>query len=213
MLLGEGIFAWNAFNTLYNGMSPYNAYTGRQPQMLPDFDAPDLPEAETTGQYRERRVREMAISAIIQATAVAKVNRALRTETQADGGRLFKIGDLTDYHRPTTTKDDKGGWNGPCPVTALHLERGQLICQNGNRPITVQSPDARLTHYLEVCITTKRGSDNTAMRTILTHVAEVIAPGQARVAFGYEPDHNGNWKLSQGSKEAPKVHHSHLLPH
>ena len=35
-LLGEGIFACNAF-TFYNGMSRYNACTGRQPQMLPDF--------------------------------------------------------------------------------------------------------------------------------------------------------------------------------
>eukprot|EP00959_Pyramimonas_sp_CCMP1952_P111457 2331381-Pyramimonas_sp.AAC.1 len=25
-------------------------------------------------------------------------------------------GDLVDYHRPATTKDDWGGWNGPFPV-------------------------------------------------------------------------------------------------
>ena len=109
-LLAEGLFACSAF-AFYNGLSPSNAYAGRQPQKAPDFNGLGLPEPKTTGQERENTIREIVVGAIAQATAVAKVNRALRAKTRADGGRLFKVGDLADYHRPTTAKDDHGGWN------------------------------------------------------------------------------------------------------
>ena len=70
-LLAEGVFATNAF-TFYNGCSPYQAHTGRQPPMLPDLDTLDFPKGpETSGHERERRVREVSIEAITQATAVA----------------------------------------------------------------------------------------------------------------------------------------------
>ena len=39
-ILGEGIFVSNAF-TFYNGVSPTNAHTGRQPACLPDPENPD----------------------------------------------------------------------------------------------------------------------------------------------------------------------------
>ena len=166
--------------------------------MLPDFDGPDLPEAETTGQHRERGIREIALEAITQATAVAKVNRALKAKTKPDGGKLFKVGDLIDYHRPTTTKDDHGGWNGPCPVTAIHPDRGHLVCQNGSKPIIVMFPDARLTLFVEVFIARELGSDSAAMRTILTYIAEELSPGRF-ATFGYAPNHKGNYELALGS--------------
>eukprot|EP00959_Pyramimonas_sp_CCMP1952_P153247 3205625-Pyramimonas_sp.AAC.1 len=56
--LAEGIFVTSAF-AFYNGVSPYQAHTGRQPSFLPDLDTLDFPEGpETSGHERERRVRE-----------------------------------------------------------------------------------------------------------------------------------------------------------
>eukprot|EP00959_Pyramimonas_sp_CCMP1952_P346318 7253215-Pyramimonas_sp.AAC.1 len=54
-VLAEGIFVTNAF-TLYSGVSPYQAHTGRQPSFLPGLDTLDFPKGpETSGHERERR--------------------------------------------------------------------------------------------------------------------------------------------------------------
>ena len=45
-LVGEANFAGNAF-TFYNGVSPYNAVFGRQPQCLPDLENFDFPKEGT----------------------------------------------------------------------------------------------------------------------------------------------------------------------
>ena len=90
------------------------------------------------GHEREQRIRQVSIEAITQATAVAKTNRALRAKTAPDGARLYAPGDLIDYHRPTATKDDHGGWNGPYPVIRNEPERGQLVVKAGSREVIVQ---------------------------------------------------------------------------
>ena len=66
-----------------------------------------------SGGLREQRIREAGIEAITQSTAVAKINRSSNATATHDDGRLYKAGDLIDYHRPTATKDESGGWNGP----------------------------------------------------------------------------------------------------
>ena len=95
-LLGEGLFVCNAF-TFYNGVSPYNAHTGRQPAFLPDLENADYSsEGDSADGDKENRIRQASIEAITQSTAVAKVNRALKAKTTADGARLYKTGDLID---------------------------------------------------------------------------------------------------------------------
>eukprot|EP00959_Pyramimonas_sp_CCMP1952_P018153 384443-Pyramimonas_sp.AAC.1 len=78
-----------------------------------------------------------------QAAAVAKTNRALRTKTTITGQHYYDEGDLVDHHRPTTTKDDSGGWNGPFLVVKDDPERGHVIIRVGNRDVQVQYGDAR----------------------------------------------------------------------
>eukprot|EP00959_Pyramimonas_sp_CCMP1952_P191658 4007696-Pyramimonas_sp.AAC.1 len=132
-VLAEGIFVTNAF-TFYNGVSPYQAHAGRQPSFLPDLDTLDFPKGpETSGHERERRVREVSLEAITQATAVAKTNRALRAKTAPDGARLCSAGERVDYHRPTATKDDPRGWNGPFPAIRNVPERGRVVVKAGSR--------------------------------------------------------------------------------
>ena len=119
-LLGEATFVTNA-STFYNGVSPYNAYTGRQPPFLPDLENVDFPRGgELTDTQREQRIREVIIESITQTTAVAKTIRALGSKTTADGAREYKVGDLIDYHRTPDSNDESGGWNGPCRVSLLH---------------------------------------------------------------------------------------------
>ena len=194
----------NAF-TFYNGVPPYNAHTGRQPAFLPDLENADYsPEGESTNGDRERRIRQASIDAITRATVVAKVNRALKAKTTADGARLYKPGDLIDYHRTTTTKDEHGGWNGPYPVVRNEPERGQVICRAGAREIAVQYPDARLTLFIDIYFTKQLGMDNTAMHTLLTHISNLQA-GKPAVTFGYAIVKDRP-VLTTASKEAPKVH-------
>eukprot|EP00959_Pyramimonas_sp_CCMP1952_P201573 4215184-Pyramimonas_sp.AAC.1 len=68
-------------------------------------------------------IRKACIEAITQATAVAKTNRALRAKTTTTGQHYYDEGGLVDDHRPATTKDDWGGWNGPLPVVRNDPER------------------------------------------------------------------------------------------
>eukprot|EP00959_Pyramimonas_sp_CCMP1952_P436575 9141978-Pyramimonas_sp.AAC.1 len=83
---------------------------------------PDLPfldheqPTETSDHSREQMIRKVRIESITRATAVAKTNRALRTKTTVSGQHCYDEGGAVDYHRPTTTKDDWGGWDGPFPV-------------------------------------------------------------------------------------------------
>eukprot|EP00959_Pyramimonas_sp_CCMP1952_P332415 6960846-Pyramimonas_sp.AAC.1 len=80
-------------------------------------------------------IRKVRIEAITQATAVAKTNRASRTVTTATDQHYYDEGDLVDCHRPTTTKDDWGGWNGPFPAVRNDPERGQVIIRVGSRDV------------------------------------------------------------------------------
>ena len=112
------------------------------PATLRDLEPLDHDTAQTSGGEREDQIRRASIEAITQATAVAKANRALRAPTSADGSRMYREGDMVDYRRPTTTKDDHGGWNGPYPVVRNKPDRGQLVVRARSREINVQYPDA-----------------------------------------------------------------------
>eukprot|EP00959_Pyramimonas_sp_CCMP1952_P225992 4726087-Pyramimonas_sp.AAC.1 len=96
-LLHEALFAADAF-TFYDEAFPCSALSGRQPAMLPDLPVLDHEQlTETSGHSREQTIRR----------------------------HYYDEGDLVDYHRPTTTNDDWGGWNGPFPVVRNDPERGQ----------------------------------------------------------------------------------------
>ena len=75
-----------------------------------------------------------------------------------------------NYHRPTATKDEHGGWHGPFPVIRNEPERGKVVCSSGNREISVRYPDAHLTLYIEPVFAVTFGLDNDAIDTILTYV-------------------------------------------
>ena len=84
-LLHEAMFVSSAF-TFYNGVAPCNALHGRQPACLPDLPVLDHEQTtETSDHSREKKIRQVSLDAITQATAVAKTNRALRMNTTMIG--------------------------------------------------------------------------------------------------------------------------------
>ena len=208
-LLAEALFVVNAFS-FYNGVSPYNALTGRQPACLPDLENIDFPTGgEKSDHLREQRIREAGIGAITQSTSIAKVKRASTSATTPDGSHLYHPGDLMDYHRPTATKDEHGGWNGPHVVVRNLPERGLVVCNVGNKEVNVRYPDARPTLFLEAVFTMELGMDNDAMDTIINYISRLTA-GKLPETFGYvvKPGERGNvnpGQLTTVSKKAPKV--------
>eukprot|EP00959_Pyramimonas_sp_CCMP1952_P168741 3525324-Pyramimonas_sp.AAC.1 len=134
--------------TFYSEVSPCNALFGRQPAMLPDLPVLDHEgPTDSWDHSREQTMRKVFSEAITQATAVAQTNRALRTETTVTGQHYYDEGDLVVYRRPTTTKDDCGGWSGTSPVVKNDPEKGSSHHSNWQSPCsgTIYG-DARHSH-------------------------------------------------------------------
>ncbi len=207
-LLAEATFVVNCFS-FYNGVSPYNALTGRQPPFLPDFDTPDFPpdasgnKTERADHAREIRIREAARQAIIQSTAVAKVNRSLKGKTTVDGSRLYNPGELVDVHRDQPKKDYHGGWSGPYSVVSNEPDRGRITFQDGANVRTAVYAEVRHTLYIEtlLALEANEGMDNKAMQTVLDYIGNLPA-GKAPELFGYSAP---NGELTTATKRAPKV--------
>ena len=62
---------------------------------------------------------------MIEATSIARVNRALRTRTTASGSGRFSVGDVVKIHRPSDTQD-VSGWAGPATITAVDPAHGKV---------------------------------------------------------------------------------------
>eukprot|EP00959_Pyramimonas_sp_CCMP1952_P247320 5169994-Pyramimonas_sp.AAC.1 len=185
-LLHAASFAANAFAD-YSEVSPCSALFGWQPGVFPDLPVLDHEQpTETSDHSREQVICRACIEDIIQATAVAKTNRALRTKTTITGQCYYDEGDLVAYHRPTTTKDGWGGWNGPFLVARNDPDMGPVILRMGNRDVQFQCGDARHSLYIEALIAREIGSDNTALRAVLTCVASLPA-GRPAMTFGCAP--------------------------
>ena len=140
-LLAEAVFAGNSLVS-YGGATPYNARFGRQPQMLPDLEAP--PDTTAPGTARStHRIREVALQKIIESSALARINRALRSHSTVPGEvHNYQPGDLIEFYRPPNNKD-ASGWLGPARVIQNLPQRGQVQCKHNHGEIWVRYPDAR----------------------------------------------------------------------
>ena len=107
-ILSEAILALNTL-TCVGGTTPYQAVIGRQPGLLPPIDG--NPPQDSVDGRKEQRIRELAIDAMIQASAQAQVYRA-RRHNQRGKHPEYKRGDMVDYFRPPSTKD-VSDWHGP----------------------------------------------------------------------------------------------------
>ena len=90
-----------AKNVLLNthSVSPFMALYGRQPNLLKDFENPTASEV-AGGADPVQRLREIAISTLLEGTAHDRLQRALRSKSRPAGQSLdLKIGDLVDFWR------------------------------------------------------------------------------------------------------------------
>ena len=124
-LLAQALYCGNALVS-HGGATPYQARLGTQPRVLPDITMPS--EETDSGPGRSmRRVREVALQRIVEATAIERINRALRTHTTCPGEvRNYKPGDTIDFYRKPGQKD-LPGWNGPARVIRNVPARGQVV--------------------------------------------------------------------------------------
>ncbi len=114
----EATFAKNSLFSL-DGATPYVAVFGRQPGLLRslDDDVVALDAADPLGNHQ--RLREIALTSMIQATAMARLQRAEASKSRMAGElKALEVGGLCEFYRQPITKDSSG-WRGPATVVDL----------------------------------------------------------------------------------------------
>ena len=114
-----------------SGAIPYQAVYGRMPPLMGEFEpASDLAiddgDSGIPGVSRHRhRLREVAAQTTVDLTAKQRVERAARAKAHKVSEPMqLEAGDLVDFHRPPTTKDDSG-WHGL--ASAVNVD-GNAVC-------------------------------------------------------------------------------------
>ena len=152
--LAEAVFCGNALITV-NNMSPYNAVYGRVPHILPNINQPNEDDAPRDSEAvpnpglirHSARLREIAVQAMIEGTARARLGRAIRTRSLPSGQTSnYQVGDSVDYYRKPSTKD-LSGWLGPATVIDVtDLSRGTIGIKFQNNRMNCRLADLR--HHL-----------------------------------------------------------------
>ena len=148
VIVGECLLAKNVMTTIA-GHSPYRAVYGRGPPMLAESE----PTSETQldgasggvpGYSRHTmRLREVAMQAMVQASAQQRIERALNSKTRLATEQLqLEQGDLVDFYRKPGTKDESG-WRGP--ATVIKSEGSLTTVRWQSQNINVRTQDLRTT--------------------------------------------------------------------
>ena len=168
--LSQAVFAGNALLSI-NGSTPYNAVYGRVPLLLPDYNQYHDPKDELgatpkqMGLRNTQRLREMAIQAMVEGSAAARINHALRSKTQAPQQLAdLKVGDLVEFYRRPNTKD-ACGWFGPAKVSSvLGKLDGHIDVKWQGRHLCCRHGDVRRYVAFTMCLLAK---ESPSMRTAL----------------------------------------------
>ena len=200
-IIAEAFFAKNAM-LIVHGQSPYQAVLGRVPAVLREFETPgvSLVDDANGGESSRHatRLRELAIQAIVQGTALERLKRADATKARPSG-ELHDLheGDLVDIYRTPKTKDTIG-WRGPAKVLSTsNLPHGFIEVEWSGRAMSVRVPDLRraLTYISNL------ESDNTALE-MLRSFARTVNDSVLTFAFVLTPS---GWKPSKAAVEHPEL--------
>ena len=213
-MLANSIFAGNSL-THVGGVTPYNVVFGRQPHMLPPLEVepagegagghatgPD-PAGEPQPSRLQWRVREIALQRMIEATSIARVNRALRARTTASGEGQFRINDVVEIHRPSDTQD-VSGWAGPGTITAVNPARGQVQVKYRRATMNCRLQDVR--HFIGA-IFDDFGTGMTRAGLAwdkVEHYIEHMKISSGARTFGHYSDHKGV-HLTDQTRQRPDV--------
>ena len=170
MMLGAAVFAGNCL-TAVHGTTPYHRMFGRQPSMLPPLQADEScanADGSTTETQRQW-VRHLALTTVIQQTAVNKIIRADKAFTRAD--HEVTVGQMVDYFRPPSSKGTSG-WKGPVKVVKLDLEDGHVVCSINGRNMPCRIQDIRPTAMFAMMVfVSSLGRPSPAWNTILGYLS------------------------------------------
>ena len=104
-IVSEAHFTKNALLNVH-GTTPFQALTGRSPQLLRDFQKTGSTECSEAApgrpgdMSRPNRLREIAIQSILEGTSKDRLERALKSKARTAGEALeLKPGDLVDFYR------------------------------------------------------------------------------------------------------------------
>ena len=94
---------------------------------MKDFENPTASEVHEGGSTASMRLREIAVSMLMEATAYDRLRRALKSKAGTPGERFdLKPGELVDFWRAPYTKDISG-WLGPAKVVnTTELDNGNI---------------------------------------------------------------------------------------
>ncbi len=90
------------------------------------------------------RMREIAVAAVVSATARVRLARAANTQSRVAAEQLnLCVGDLVDVFRTPSSKD-LSGWRGPCRVVSIAtITDGHVDCAWQGQPLSVRIADLR----------------------------------------------------------------------
>jgi hypothetical protein len=120
--LSEAVFAKNIFTNV-GGFSPFQAVFGRFPAMLADLENAGISSISDGASGTARhvvRLRELAISAMVEATAQSRMRMAENSKTRMSGELLgLEPGDQVDLYRKPARKE-LSGWRGPAEIVSVN---------------------------------------------------------------------------------------------
>ena len=117
--------------------TPYNALYGRQPRLLPNLPSYPLDDAVDTAGHdtpspglirHVHRLREIAVQQMVEATAAARVDRALGTLTRVPiQAYNYEPGDQVEFWEKPA-QENTSGWHGPATVIDVtNAVRGNIV--------------------------------------------------------------------------------------
>ena len=160
-----------------NGSTPYQALYGRQPPMLPPLEGGYIEESElkSSGVSKtdlsrsaprdQARVREIGAGAIIEATALKRLERADPHKTVPAVQRFkYEVGELVDiWHEPS--HKEQSGWRGPAKIASINEIEGNITVKFQGRTLEQRMKkcvDTYPTWYTSPACSTSRCSLSTS---------------------------------------------------
>ena len=203
-LISEAVFAKNSL-TMIGGYSPYVAVFGVAPRFMLELEeagqsALTDSEGGIIGSSRHSvRLREIALEAIVSATAQARIRRAEEGKTRVSAQALdLRVGELVEIWRQPAQKD-LTGWRGPCTVVSVHdVDSGHIDVKWQGRVMSARIPDVRRS----VLFLGLTDSGDIPIQLIRRHLLSVISPSTQVMAWVETPS---GWQISKAAREHSDV--------
>ena len=202
-ILSESLFALNALVN-YNGSTAYQAVYGRQPALLPELPSEsELSNADGSSTEQQRmRVRTIAAEAIIQHTAMNKVNRSHAARTHDFSH--FAPGQQVDWYRPPSSKDISG-WSGPAEIVRVDFNEGQATIKHHGKEKRCRFQDLRHSLFILSLAVLPDGNLTWTPGKVIMEFMQSL-PMQTVAFFGYTYSKDHTIAYAKNNAEHPRVY-------